>query len=62
MLVAADKLVNGVAALLPPLVDPVGVVVMDEGSVEPPFCLAACLAAFSARRFCLDADAGAMGL
>jgi len=55
VLPAADMLVRGVFTELPPT-DPVGVdVLVDE---EPPFCLAACLAAFSARRFCLDADWG----
>ena len=52
---AADKLVRGVVAKLP-LTDPVGVDVAVDEPVA--FCLAACLAAFSARRFCLDADWG----
>lgn len=59
VLPAADKLVRGVFVELP-LTDPAGVdvvVVVDEAA---PFCLAACLAAFSARRFCLDADWGGM--
>ena len=56
VLPAADRLVRGVFTELPPLTDPVGVdVAVDEAA---PFCLAACLAAFSARRFCLDADWG----
>jgi hypothetical protein len=29
---------------------------------EAPFCFAACLAAFSRRRFCLDADWGGMAV
>jgi len=57
VLPAADRLVMGVVTELP-VTDPVGVdVVVDEGA---PFCFAACLAAFSARRFCLDADWGAI--
>lgn len=55
-LVAADMLVIGVPIALPPATDPDGVVV-DEASVDP-FCLEACLAAFSANRFCLDAVRG----
>jgi hypothetical protein len=62
VLVAADKLVSGVLTELPPLTDPVGVVVVvdvvDDASCVEPFCFAACLAAFSANRFCLDADCG----
>ena len=55
----ADMFVMGVFAELPPT-EPVGVdVVVDEA---PAFCLAACLAAFSARRFCLDADWGAISV
>lgn len=57
ILAEADTFVRGVFAELP-ATDPVGVdVVVDEA---PAFCLAACLAAFSARRFCFDADWGAM--
>ena len=56
VLPAADTFVRGV--LTP--TDPVGVdVAVDEPT---PFCLAACLAAFSARRFCLDADWGGMSM
>lgn len=59
VLAAADTFVRGVVTELP-LTDPVGVdVVVDEPT---PFCLAACLAAFSARRFCLDADWGAISV
>ena len=59
-LVAADRLVSGVLTelppLLPPFVEPGGV---DELTEEPIVLdLAACLAAFSARRFCFDADGG----
>ena len=56
VLPAADTLVRGVVAELP-LTEPVGVdvVVVDDMA---PFCLADCLAAFSASRFCLDADCG----
>lgn len=46
----------GVLTELPPLTEPVGV--DAEGSVEP-FAFEACFAAFSARRFCLEAE-GAM--
>ncbi len=48
-------LVIGVLTLLPPLTDPDGVDVEVEAPVPP----AAFLAAFSARRFCLEAE-GAM--
>ena len=59
VLPAADRLVRGVFAELP-LTEPAGVdVAVDEA---PTFCLAACLAAFSARRFCLDADWGAISV
>jgi hypothetical protein len=56
-LVAADRLVNGVLTALPPLVEPVGV---DEAESSTPLALtlAACLAAFSASRFCFEADGG----
>ena len=66
-LVAALRLVNGVALALPPyaLVPSVGVLVpvpvvsvaVSEGR-DAPFDLAACFAAFSASRFCLDAEGG----
>ena len=49
LLCAADRLVIGVLASLPNI-DPVGV----ELAVVLPF--AACLAAFSWRRFCFDAE------
>ena len=56
-LVAADLLVKGVLSELPPF-EPGGVdEVMDE-SAGLALALAACLAAFSARRFCFDADGG----
>lgn len=51
-------LVIGVLTLLLPLTEPVGVVVDVDGSVLP-FTPAAFFAAFSASRFCFDAD-GAM--
>lgn len=48
---AADKLVNGVFVALPPLTDVVGV------EVDVPLVpREAALAAFSAKRFCLDAE------
>jgi hypothetical protein len=50
---AAERLVNGVLSALP-LVEPLGVDVEVEGSLA----LAACLAAFSANRFCFEADFG----
>ena len=56
-LVAADRLVSGVLMELPP-VEPGGV---DDVTEElRVLALAACLAAFSARRFCFDADVGGM--
>ena len=59
VLPAADKLVRGVFTALPST-DPVGVdVAVDE---PPTFCLAACFAAFSARRFCFDADWGGISV
>lgn len=55
-LVAADRLDIGVLMELPPFVEPGGV---DEVTEDPTVLdLAACLAAFSARRFCFDADGG----
>lgn len=54
LLGAPLTLVNGV---LRPFTEPVGVVVRDEGPVPPE--AAAFFAAFSARRFCLEAE-GAM--
>ena len=56
-LVAADMLVRGVLTELPPLTEPVGVDVLVDASV--PLFFADCFAAFSARRFCFDAE-GAM--
>ena len=58
LLVAADRLVIGVLAVLP-LALPVGVPTLEDASVLLPLLLAAPLAAFSARRFCLEAE-GAM--
>jgi hypothetical protein len=55
-LLLADRLVMGVLAILP-FVDSAGV---DVAVSDLPLTLAACFAAFSARRFCFDAE-GAMG-
>lgn len=54
---AADKLVSGVFVELP-LTDPEGVVVPVGVEAEslPLLPFAACLAAFSANRFCFEAD------
>jgi hypothetical protein len=52
--VAAEVLVSGV-----PMVEPVGVFVPVP--VDEPLAFAACFAAFSARRFCLDAEGAMMG-
>ena len=59
-LVAADMLVRGVAAVLP-FVEPAGVEpVVEDASLSPlDLTFADCLAAFSARRFCFEAE-GAM--
>ena len=57
-LVAAERLVMGVLSELPPFVEPGGVVEEIDGS--RPVALAACFAAFSARRLCFDADGGMM--
>ena len=59
LLPATDKLVNGVLnALLPPLIEPSGVEVPVPVVVlsSPPFTFDACFAAFSARRFCFEAE------
>lgn len=57
MLFAADMLVSGVLTALPKA-DPVGV----EADVAVSLCcFAACFAAFSARRFCLDDEGGMSG-
>jgi len=45
---------------LPPFVDPGGDE-EKEGSVALATALAACFAAFSARRFCFDAEGGMAG-
>lgn len=59
VLVAADRLVRGVFVALP-FTDPVWLVVPVVVDVESctPLLFAACLAAFSANRFCFDADGG----
>lgn len=54
VLFAAETLVSGVLAALPKA-DPVGVEVDVAVSL---CCFAACFAAFSARRFCFDAEGG----
>ena len=58
VLVAAEVLVSGVPTVLPPLTEPLGV---DEVSVpvDFPLALAEPFAAFSANRFCFEAE-GAM--
>ena len=61
LLVAADMLVSGVLIVLPallPFTEPFGVSV-EPDVVASDLPLAACFAAFSASRFCFDAD-GAM--
>ena len=57
-LVAADRLVKGVLSELPPFVEPGGVSEVTDESTGLALALAACFAAFSARRFCFDADGG----
>jgi hypothetical protein len=57
-LVAAERLVKGVLSELPPFVEPGGVVEEIDGS--RPVVLAACFAAFFARRLCFDVDGGMM--
>ena len=55
-LVAADMLVSGVLVALP-LMEPVGVDVLVDASVSlPALFFADCFAAFSASRFCFDAE------
>ena len=54
MLLAALMLVSGVLNTLPPLTEPAGVDVDVDPS--PPFTPADFLAAFSARRFCFEAE------
>jgi hypothetical protein len=56
---AADALVSGV---LPPLTEPVGVDVDDEGSPAPAWTPAARFAAFSASLFCFDDEGGMRSL
>lgn len=61
LLVAADMLVSGVLIVLPallPFTEPFGVSV-EPDVVASDLPLAACFAAFSARRFCFEAE-GAM--
>jgi hypothetical protein len=57
-LVAADRLVKGVLIELPPFVEPGGVDEVIDDSAKLALALAACFAAFSAKRFCFDADGG----
>ena len=64
LLVAADMLVSGVLIVLPallpallPFTEPFGVSV-DPDVVASDLPFAACFAAFSARRFCFDAEGG----
>ena len=55
-LVAADMLVSGVLVALP-LMEPVGVdVLVDASASLPALFFADCFAAFSASRFCFDAE------
>ena len=56
-LVAALMLVSGVFTDEPPLTLSVGVLV-DVDAPAAPLPLADCFAAFSARRFCFDAEGG----
>jgi hypothetical protein len=56
VLVAAEVFVRGVPVVLPPLTDPLGV--EDEVPTDFPLAFAEPFAAFSARRFCLDAEGG----
>lgn len=57
VLVAADLLVNGVLTELPPLTEPEGVVVDVPVVLASPFlAFDDCFAAFSAKRFCFDAE------
>lgn len=57
MLVAADLLVSGVFTELPPLTEPDGVVVDVPVMLASPFlAFDDCFAAFSAKRFCFDAE------
>jgi hypothetical protein len=51
-------LVKGVLIELPPFAEPGGVEDVTDGSAGLMLALAACFAAFSARRFCFDADGG----
>lgn len=55
-LVAADKLDKGVLTELPPFVEPGGVDEVTDDSPGLALALAACFAAFSAKRFCFDVD------
>jgi len=59
-LVAADRLVKGVLIELPPSVEPGGVDEVRDDPARLALALAACFAAFSAKRFCFDRDGGIM--
>jgi hypothetical protein len=56
VLVAADVFVRGVPTELPPLTEPLGVDV--DVPKDFPLALADPFAAFSAKRFCFDAEGG----
>ena len=57
VLVAADLLDSGVFTELSPFTEPEGVVVdVPVVVLSPPLTFAACFAAFSAMRFCFDAE------
>lgn len=56
VLAFAERDVRGVLGLLLPFSDPPGV----DSEVAVPFALRVPFAAFSARRFCLEADGGMM--
>ena len=58
LLLAALILVSGVLVALPPLTEPAGVEVDDE---VPPAMPAFFFAAFSARRFCFEAEGAISG-
>ena len=56
MLVAADVFVRGVPVVLPPFTDPLGV--DNDVPTDFPLAFAEPFAAFSASRFCLEAEGG----
>ena len=64
-LVAADVFVSGVPAVLP-FTDPepvgVDVPVVVDASAPPALTFADCFAAFSARRFCFEAEGAIVGV